>query len=153
MYGEPDTERLVGKKITHIFASKDYLRFETDTGEKITFAVEGDCCSRSVFYDFIGVKKLLENGPVLSTKQINLDTSDIVTIKGEYSDGQKDKNGEHEAIAVYGFEIVTSSPEFGDMTSVFSFRNYSNGYYGGSLENSEYEGDLPELTDDTTHIE
>lgn len=146
MYGEPNLEKLIGKKIKRIFASQNYLRFETETGEKITYEVDGDCCSQSVFYDFIGVKKLLENGPVLSVEEISLEASDIE--EGRDKNGAEDDGG----IAVYGFEIVTNNPEFGDMTSVFSFRNYSNGYYGGSLENSDYEGDIPELMDDTTHI-
>jgi hypothetical protein len=56
-----------------------------------------------------------------------------------------------DVVAAYGFEIVTTDPKFGDVTSVFSFRNDSNGYYGGNLYQMDRIGDsMPsrELTDD-----
>jgi hypothetical protein len=133
-------DELVGKKIKQIFVNQYYLRFVTDDGT-FGFTVEGDCCSNSVFYDFIGVKKLLINGPVISVKAIEL-----------HPDEEKDKNGTHECISVYGFELVTEHPDFGPMTSVLSFRNYSNGYYGGWMIERDTDQELPELLDDTTHI-
>lgn len=152
MYGTTIDTALIGKKITHVFVNQDFLRFETETGEKLTYTVEGDCCSRSVFYDFIGVRKLLDNGPVLSVKEINLQPTDIEET-GEAWCRFKDKSGSDDSIQVYGFEVVTESPEFGEQTSVFSFRNYSNGYYGGNIADSNFAGELPELTEDTIHIE
>lgn len=58
-------EQLVGKKVQRIFLNEEYIRFETDAGS-FTFTVLGDCCSRSICYDFVGVKKLLENGRLVS---------------------------------------------------------------------------------------
>lgn len=145
MYGTTIDKALIGKKITKIFVNQDYLRFITDDGQKLTYCVDADCCSHSVFYDFIGVKKLLENGKVISVKKI------------EFYDceNEEDKNTQYQdsSISCYGIEIVTENKDFGEQTSVFSFRNYSNGYYGGSLCDSGFDGELPELTDDTTHIE
>lgn len=137
-----DIEDLVGKKILRIFMNEEYLKFTTDKGN-IVYTVEGDCCSKSVFYDFIGVKKLLNNGPVVSVKEIPLEINN-----------DEDKKKYQESIQCYGYEIVTNDPEFGEVTSVFSFRNYSNGYYGGSLE--EFKNDIevtPEIFDDILETE
>jgi len=136
---------LVGKKIERIFFNESYLKFQTDSGSFV-FYVDGDCCSRSIFYDFIGVKKLLENGRVVSIDSIALDPDDI----RENEDGEmQDKKRSDEAIKVYGYRIVTEDPTFGLLSSVFSFRNYSNGYYGGSLEDNGGDRDVqPEIFDD-----
>lgn len=136
--------RLFGKKVNKIFMNEDYLKFETDKGN-VVFSVDSDCCSQSVFYDFYGVKKLLNNGSIVSAKAIELQPSDIV--RGDGYD--TDKKSYQESISVYGFEIVTIDPKLNlEVTSVFSFRNYSNGYYGGNLENSGNRKVSPEIFDD-----
>lgn len=141
--------RLIGTKIEKIFFNEDYLKFVTDKGTHV-FCVDGDCCSRSMFYDFIGVKKLLMNGRVIETNCVALEPNDIFPYEYELNEYElKDKKSSDNAIQVYGYELVTEDPIFGPVTSVFSFGNYSNRYYGGSLEN--YSGDpevLPEIFDD-----
>lgn len=130
-------EDLVGKKIEKIFINSECLRFQTDQGD-FHYTVYGDCCSSSYFHDFIGVEKLLKNGKVISTKKISLELP-------------KDEETEDdwEYIQCYGFEIVTEDPEFGEVTSVMSFRNSSNGYYGGSLETTaSTPSGLPEIIND-----
>lgn len=112
---------LVGKKVLKIFVDSDYLIFQTDQGQ-VAYMVEGDCCSTSYFYDFVGVEKLLKNGPVLSWKSIPLELP------------ANEKPKEDEYIQCYGFELVTEDPAYGEVTSVVSFRNSSNGYYGGWME-------------------
>jgi hypothetical protein len=107
--------RLVGKKIQRIAMSEGELAFGTDQG-LIAFQVEGDCCSHSYFYDFYGVEKLLVNGPVTEVGAVDIDESTVE---------------QHECTQAYGFKIISTSPVWGDQTSVFSFRNDSNGYYGG----------------------
>lgn len=130
-------DNLVGKKILKIFLNENYLKFETDAGNFV-FTTYGDCCSQSVFYDFIGVKKLFENGPVVSVREV----------KDLQADEATDKKMYQECPAAYGFEIVTEHPTFGEMTSVFSFRNYSNGYYGGWIEEMDDCKVSPEIFDD-----
>lgn len=138
MYGN-DLEKLVGRTIQKIFMNENYLRFETDLGNFV-FGVDGDCCSFSYFHDFVGVKKLLADSPVKSVKAIDLSQEDSKV---------KVNRNDSEEIAYYGYEIVTEDPKFGDVTSVFSFRNSSNGYYGGSLCNANEETVVePEVTDD-----
>ena len=138
------SEALIGKKIKRIFMNEDYLKFETDKGN-IVFNVDGDCCSQSVFYDFLGVKKLFNNGAVVSFEDIELHPSDIIEENGD----QKDKKSYQESIEVYGYRIVTVDSILGEVSSVFSFRNYSNGYYGGSLELCLDDKDVqPEIFED-----
>lgn len=138
-YGEKDIERLVGRTIKKIYMNEVNLKFETDLGD-IVFQVYGDCCSSSYFHDFIGVEKLLQGTPVVSVKAIDLETSD--------SKVPVNRN-DYDSVQCYGYEIVTEDPQFGEVTSVFSFRNSSNGYYGGSLENANDDTEVqPEITTD-----
>lgn len=138
-YGEKDIERLVGRTIKKIYMNEDNLKFETNLGN-IVFQVYGDCCSRSYFHDFIGVEKLLKGTPVVSVSRVGLETAN--------SKVPVNRN-DSEEVKCYGYEIVTEDPQFGEVTSVFSFRNSSNGYYGGSLENAGDDTEVqPEITKD-----
>ncbi len=136
-------ERLIGTKVKRIFLNENNLKFETDKGN-FNFRVSGDCCSTSVFYDFFGVKKLLAGNQIVSVKGVDLHPTDIETVNGE----EKDKKSYQESISVYGYQIFTNDPLLGEVTSVFSFRNYSNGYYGGSLEIDEDKEVSPEIFND-----
>jgi len=115
------TDNLVGKTISEIWWNHEYLLFVTDQGV-IGYYVDGDCCSTSYFYDFYGVQNLLRNGPIVSTREI-------------YLDSKWDNNGS-ELTQCYGFEFVTKHPTWGEVTSVLSFRNDSNGYYGGMMHHA-----------------
>ena len=128
--------RLVGCKVNRIFMNEDNLKFETDKGN-IVFFVSGDCCSRSVFYDFIGVKKIIGN-TIIKVEEIDLIEGDKTTDNKNYQ----------ESISVYGFRLITNDSQFGEVSSVFSFRNYSNGYYGGCLYDTEDVEVNPEIFDD-----
>jgi len=112
---------LIGQYIVAIYMNEDYLSFETERGDFFTFGVDADCCSTSVFYDFIGADKILKNKRIMAVNELDLRAA--ATDKKEYQ----------EYIQVYGYEIVTNDDKFGLQTSVVSFRNYSNGYYGGNL--------------------
>lgn len=130
-------DNLVGKTVKAIYMDREILVFDTDQG-KIGYGVEGVCCSISYLYDFHGVQKLLAGNQVVSTKYIDLETpTDEDAQKGD-------------SVAAYGFEIVTHDPKYGDVTSVFSFRNDSNGYYGGSLHQLTEVDEIPtrQLTED-----
>lgn len=138
-YGEKGLQRLVGKSIAKIQMDESELIFTTKDGEVYGYTVEGDCCSSSYFHDFIGVAKLLSGNPIVSASSVSLDLK---------ADEEVDR---YDVIECYGYEIVTNDPKWGELTSVFSFRNSSNGYYGGSM----YPEDSPnlntqEITEDTT---
>jgi hypothetical protein len=111
-------EDMIGAKINNVAMSTEYLAFDTDKGT-FGFCVVGDCCSWSYFYDFHGVHKLLVNGPVVSAEEIPLEADDYTG---------------SECVQAYGYRIITESPVWGEQSSVFSFRNESNGYYGGWME-------------------
>lgn len=136
---EPTLTQLIGKTIKKIFMNHKYLKFETNKGT-IVYGVDGDCCSYSHFYDFYGIKNLLNNGPIITTQRIEIDSKTLLNPGDDHTEA-------------YGFQLTTMSPEFGEVTSVFSFRNESNGYYGGSLTNEKNTIEVsPEITDDILEI-
>ena len=139
MYEDEGIKKLVGASVKKIFMDSQHLTFETDKGD-IAFGVYGDCCSSSFFYDFYGVKNLLGNGVILEVKEKDLE------------EGERKPHQNYDCISCYGIQITTESKEFGKVTSVFSFRNDSNGYYGGSLEHGEIYKDAPEITEDVEEI-
>ena len=50
-----------------------------------------------------------------------------------------------EEVQVYGYRITAEHPLFGPVSAVMSFRNTSNGYYGGWMDRSHKEPNyLPE---------
>lgn len=136
-------KELIGKTVKKIYFNENYLKFETDSGNFV-YGVRGDCCSTSYFYDFYGVKNLLNNGKIISIKEVELNPTDI-EIGGNI---KKDKKLSDDDIKVYGYQLTTENEKFGEMTSVFSFRNYSNGYYGGYMEESNDKEVSPEIFDD-----
>lgn len=120
---------VVGRKVKAVRITEEILQFDFEEGESVAFTVYGDCCSHSYFYDFHGVEKLLENGPVTEFSPIDLKESEYV-----YSYDPDNVDHEYDEIQVYGWRLVTEHPLWGEQTSVFSFRNSSNGYYGGWME-------------------
>jgi len=129
------SEALVGKSVKKLYMNEDYLKFETDQGTFV-YGVEGDCCSHSYFYDFYGVKNLFLNGPITEVKEVQLLPPER-------------KVDQYDEIKVYGYQITTESEIFGPVTSVFSFRNSSNGYYGGCMNGPHEDKEvLPEITND-----
>lgn len=120
-YAGEELEKLPGKTVKQIFFNKQGLKFVTDEGD-IAFGVYGDCCSQSEFWDFYGVKNLI-GSKVISIDDVELDPAT----------GSRRPDEAGEDTQYYGYKIVAEHPEWGEVTSVFSFRNMSNGYYGGSL--------------------
>jgi hypothetical protein len=141
-------DKLVGKKITKIRMDEEFLVFETDGDEVHAFTVEGDCCSHSYFFDFYGVRQLLEGGKVTSTEEVDLSPGD----PGYRAETFEVENGEWEDTQVYGFRISVEHRLFGEVSGVMSFRNDSNGYYGGWMYATELNHrrpeDIEELTED-----
>ena len=119
---------LIGQTIREVWWSDDRITFITDEGVA-SYEVEGDCCSHSYFHDLIGFDKLL-SGPVLSVNTVDLDSTDA-----RCHLCKRDESGyDGDVVQVYGFQIVTLHPTWGEVTTALSFRNDSNGYYGGWME-------------------
>lgn len=130
-YDAEAMREMIGFKIKKVLMSTEYLVFvgENQIGRKeFIYTVEGDCCSHSYFYDFYGMKKLVNdsNGVVTQINDKNLTEPDDANFRAG------------EVVAVYGIEIVTDHEYYGSQTSVLSFRNDSNGYYGGNLQKYEH---------------
>lgn len=141
---EIELKDIVGKIINKVFFNSKYLKFETNEGNFI-YTVEGDCCSYSFFYDFYGVNNLIGR-KVKEVKEVELHPTDLFVTP--------DKG---DCTSVYGFSITLEPKEddyYGESTAVFSFRNESNGYYGGWIYKVENDMEvLPEITKDVLEAE
>lgn len=134
---------LIGRTVTAIHWSEDRIVLETDDGPR-AYYVDGDCCSHSYFHDFFGVEHLLNNGPVTEVDDVDLADDDPRFSEPVSQD-------DYEEIKVYGYRLTTVHPVFGEVSSVLSFRNSSNGYYGGSMDrdtDTAADGNLTQLTTD-----
>jgi hypothetical protein len=154
-------QALVGRQVERIYWGSGAVTFETDQG-LVTFEVFGDCCSRSYFHDFIGVEKLLVNGPVVAAEQVRLLPGDpghpdpaplqdreaqaVLEALSPPQDSYED------CVRVYGFRFTTEHPVWGEQSSVIAFRNSSNGYYGGWMEVAEKPDILPFMTPITADV-
>lgn len=94
------------------------LTFVTDKG-LISFDGEADCCSETWFADFFNIPDVL-NSKVISVEVIDLEVGDYNV--------EKDNRTRQECDEVYGYRIRTEKG-----SGVFSLRNSSNGWYGGSI--------------------
>ena len=119
-------EDLWGQKVTDVSFSDELCVLDTELGQ-VVLTVEGECCSYSYFHDAVGLDHLRNNGAVLRVETIDL------------GDDSADEHGDTWT-SVYGIKIVTEHPMFGEVNTVISFRNDSNGYYGGECD-SRFEGD------------
>ena len=111
---------IIGHKIDQIEFTEDLLVFWSGR-DTFAFTVYGDCCSDSYFYDFHGVRNLLESGPIIGTATIHLAPESLFP---RYQD----------EVACYGYKLVAEHPTWGEITAVLSFRNDSKGYYGGEMQ-------------------
>jgi len=117
---------IVGALVEGIWFDDNLLTFETDKGLYSYYLTEYG--GESYFADFHGVNNLYENGPVLSIQEIPLQSGD----PGYLPPDSKGPRGE-DSVAVYGVRLTTMHPTFGEVSSTFSFRNESNGYYGSEI--------------------
>lgn len=129
---------LIGRDIVRVQMDDDYLQFWDIDGECLTFMVDGDCCSVAYINDFYGVRQLLDNGPIVSVEEVELTSEDMTPYF--------QSNAYYTQL--YGYRIITEHPYWGEQSSVFSFRNESNGYYGGWMEQVKQRDGLPDLTED-----
>ena len=133
------TELIRGKTISKIRMSNSYLVIEFGN-EYVSFTVEGDCCSSSYFFDIFGGHNLVGK-KVVEITDIDLQPTDLKITRDDYGE-----------IKVYGYKIVCEpNDDYFDTsnTAVFSFRNSSNGYYGGSINFANIEPEtIPEVAKD-----
>ncbi len=106
-------QELIGKIITGVYLSDDDTRiaFTTETGEALTYATGGDCCSESWFSDIIAIHDLLGNQ----------------VLEVEEKEEQAAEGTRQGYDIIYGYTLKTVQGRCD-----VNFRNSSNGYYGGS---------------------
>jgi len=116
-------EKLIGKKIESVTIFGDYhnyILFKTDLGDVKYFA-DGDCCSSSFFSEIFNADNII--GQVIKeVKDIPLEDGEAPNRGATEDDNEK----------VYGIHITSDKG-----TCTIIFRNHSNGYYGGSIEETE----------------
>ena len=116
-------DKLIGRVIQKIEVDKheqQYLVFETDVG-RLVYCAYGDCCSESWFADITGVDALL-GGRVVAVEGVDM---------GWVSE-EKDKRCRQEHDQLYGYKLTTDKGR-----AEIVFRNSSNGYYGGWIDEVE----------------
>ena len=131
---------IVGKTLRNIRYDGQHLFLIFDE-DYLSLTVYGECCSSSYFHDFYGVDRVI-NHKIIDFTSIELDPTDL----------KASHNGDF--VRVYGYKIVCEpgANDYyydGQPTAVFSFRNDSNGYYGGSLEaGGKLDESVPVITKD-----
>lgn len=112
---------IVGKTILSVWMDgNDELLFETDAGV-VAYMLDGDCCSVSYFADLCGVAALI-GGKVAKLEPMEVTSPYLERTLADTRD---------ESVQPYGYKITTDKGQCDVI-----FRNASNGYYGGSMENS-----------------
>ncbi len=105
---------LVGRKILAISTDFDtWLSFVDDKGSVFPFSLQADCCSHTWFFRFLNIDKVL--GEVV-----------VGVAEGRPDVDAEDGHGTQEYDSVYNYCLLTAK---GGME--ITFRNSSNGYYGG----------------------
>ena len=130
-------EKFKGVKVKAVYADEDNLSIALDNGKTVNFEVEGDCCSNSYFYEVVGAEKL-----------IGKEITSIEEIDGLCGDVPNDQRFEGEdCVQAYGIRF-SAGPSMTEIkpgvevetsnSMIVTFRNDSNGYYGGSMRQGEY---------------
>lgn len=134
---------IIGQTITGILMGEKQLVFET-RNKPVKFMVSAGCCSQSYFFDFYGVKNLL-GSVVTKFERVELTAGDVGYHAATYDVPVAGEKGmeRYSHTQVYGYRLITEHPVFGEVSSVFSFRNDSNGYYGGDMTLCEDDGNAP----------
>ena len=118
-------QELLGRTVNEVYLDKSQqhaIRFMTDQGP-IQYRADGDCCSESWFYAVSGLDALL-NQIVTNVEEIYMDEK-LPEVKAIIEDGKT----RQEYDQLYSVKITTPRG-----VCELEFRNSSNGYYGGTLE-------------------
>jgi hypothetical protein len=117
-------KEIVGRTIKSVFIHEEYeteMAIHTQEDDLYyIYKVVGDCCSYSMYYDFINVGNLLGQ-KILKVEPVSLN-------EAEYREPEWTSDGDY-LRKYYGFRFFTLGH-----CAVLSFRNSSNGYYGGEVE-------------------
>jgi hypothetical protein len=118
-HDDADRDAAIGAQVTRIRLAVDRtaILFDLADGRRLVAGVEGDCCSQTEILHLSGVKALLRYPIILIRDDALPETVD-----------RPESEWPQESEAKYGLTIATTGGAF-----TLDYRNYSNGYYGGSL--------------------
>lgn len=110
---------LLGRVVKKLYVSADDTRlaFELKTGSFLIWELYSECCSQTWFADILGIKDLIN--------------SKIIDVTSWFPDSVEDGRSLQEVERFYGIKIHHEK----GITDII-FRNSSNGYYGGYLNNA-----------------
>lgn len=115
-------EKLVGRTVSKVFVGdgEGIIAFVTEQGT-IGYVAQGDCCSESWFSDITGFATLI-GSKILKHEVITLDGYNV-----------EDGRTRQEYDSVYGHRLTTALG-----TTDIIYRNSSNGYYGGWIDDGSF---------------
>lgn len=118
-------QNLVGRVLRAVTLNQDRTRvtFDFREGAPATYQTFGDCCSRS-WVEHLEMPTDVDGARIMAVGQ-----SDSVVVA--------ESDPEHDYLQAYAEQVITDRGEIS-----IEFRNSSNGYYGGSLDEvAATEGD------------
>lgn len=128
-YHEPLKKLIIGAKLQRVVRTDpDALRIETDRGN-IFVSVSGDCCSHSIFYDFI-VPEECYGAEIIDfddwDRESQVSDEDYVTKKAEEVCGEN--NWYSDCLSIWDVVFKTTNGNV-----LLRHVNSSNGYYDGCV--------------------
>lgn len=112
-------EELVGKTVLALHVSDCTINFSLLNNKRLTYEVDGDCCSVSWFSDIQNADVLHWGAPVLEVQYLEEDIKNY-----NLEDGRCRQDVDE--VYAYGLKTVDG------LCKIF-YRNSSNGYYSGYL--------------------
>jgi hypothetical protein len=112
-------DHTIGRQVMRVRLSseRDAIVLDLDNGDTLGAAVEADCCSQTEICHLSGVSVLLRY-PITGFSDDDLPNPA----------DRPEAEWPQEAERLYGLTVKTAGGVF-----TIDYRNYSNGYYGGSL--------------------
>lgn len=112
-------KKLWKEGISNIYVNETQLVFDTYNGA-IIYTVQGDCCSHSYWAEIMHPEAIL-NHRIVGIEELE-------SLEGEATTQEVD--------TIYGYKL--KSDKAGGLNNcIITFRNSSNGYYGGCCDGGE----------------
>lgn len=119
--------QIIGETVEEISINEDYLKIYTKSNKTFVYEVDGQCCSHSYFSEITNVTSLLAGHKITGIRELEI-------VYGV--EGLRPSENDNEDVKVYGY-LILSDPNL--QPALLTFRNASNGYYGGYISHSDFE--------------
>ena len=123
-------EKIIGKKILKFIVNEDKEHFLINfiDGTIVSYAVFGDCCSYS-WIEHVTIPDDINGAEILEVKEPEMPPYDNHECKPNTGEDAYGNECGHDHLQFYHVAFETSKG-----TIILEYRNNSNGYYGGYLE-------------------